>query len=27
DVYKRQLHDRLDYRRQDGGWSRERLAP
>ncbi|WP_323740368.1 pyridoxine 5'-phosphate oxidase C-terminal domain-containing protein, partial [Pseudomonas aeruginosa] len=21
------LHDRLDYRRQDGGWSRERLAP
>lgn len=21
------LHDRLDYRRQDGGWLRERLAP
>ncbi|WP_368730860.1 pyridoxine 5'-phosphate oxidase C-terminal domain-containing protein [Staphylococcus aureus] len=21
------MHDRLDYRRQDGGWSRERLAP
>ncbi len=21
------LHDRLDYRRQDGGWRRERLAP
>ncbi|MBG4779471.1 pyridoxamine 5'-phosphate oxidase [Pseudomonas aeruginosa] len=23
----RRRHDRLDYRRQDGGWSRERLAP